>query len=155
MIILTTFSAQCYLPFPGSRLIFHCFQETSLLGHSARTAHASTKNYAIWIRIYILVQREESVTDCLIFRVDTTKVAALHAYAGLTCRPIVLSLVRGIQRPRRLDTTTPFPRQPLFRYNTMSFGYSVGDFLALYNLVNTVRKQFVEAPDQFRAISDE
>ena len=56
----------------------------------------------------------------------------------------------------RYDNT--IPRQPLFRYiceHIMSFGYSVGDFLALYNLVNTVRKQFVEAPEQFRAISDE
>ena len=55
----------------------------------------------------------------------------------------------------RYGNTIP-PANP--RYiceHTMSFGYSVGDFLALYNLVNTVRKQFVEAPDQFRAISDE
>ena len=38
---------------------------------------------------------------------------------------------------------------------TMSFGYSVGDFLALFNLLNTVRKQFVDAPAQFKAISNE
>ena len=37
----------------------------------------------------------------------------------------------------------------------MSFGYSVGDFITLINLVNTVRKQFVDAPDQFKAIFDE
>ena len=37
----------------------------------------------------------------------------------------------------------------------MSFGYSVGDFIALFNLLNTVWKQFVDAPAQFKAISDE
>ena len=39
--------------------------------------------------------------------------------------------------------------------NTMSFGYSVSDFITLITLVNTVRRQFVDAPDQFRAISGE
>ena len=42
VIISTTFSAQCYLPFLGSRPIFHCFQETSLPGHSGRTAQSES-----------------------------------------------------------------------------------------------------------------
>jgi hypothetical protein len=37
----------------------------------------------------------------------------------------------------------------------MSFGYSVGDFIAILQLANYIRKQFVDAPSQFKAISDE
>jgi hypothetical protein len=37
----------------------------------------------------------------------------------------------------------------------MSFGYSVGDFIALLQLANNVRERFVNAPRQFKAISDE
>lgn len=39
--------------------------------------------------------------------------------------------------------------------NTMSFGFSVGDFVAVLQLANDVQKQFVDAPSQFRAISEE
>ncbi|KEZ41303.1 hypothetical protein SAPIO_CDS7403 [Scedosporium apiospermum] len=35
------------------------------------------------------------------------------------------------------------------------FGYSVGDFLAVLKLANQIRKQFVQAPQQFQAISIE
>lgn len=38
---------------------------------------------------------------------------------------------------------------------TMSFGYGVGDFLAIAKLVDTVRKQFTDAPGHYKAISDE
>lgn len=38
---------------------------------------------------------------------------------------------------------------------TMSFGFSVGDFLAVIELAKRIRKVFVDAPDQFKAISDE
>jgi hypothetical protein len=37
----------------------------------------------------------------------------------------------------------------------MSFGYSVGDFIVVLQLANNIRKQFVDAPDQFKAISEE
>jgi len=37
----------------------------------------------------------------------------------------------------------------------MSFGFSIGDFITVLQLVNDVRKQFVGAPDQFKDISDE
>ena len=37
----------------------------------------------------------------------------------------------------------------------MSFGYSVGDFITVLRLANEVRKRFVDAPDQFKAISEE
>jgi len=37
----------------------------------------------------------------------------------------------------------------------MSFGFSVGDFLAAIDLAYKIRSRFVDAPDQFRAISDE
>ena len=37
----------------------------------------------------------------------------------------------------------------------MSLGYGVGDFIAVLGLLNTVRKQFIDAPDQFTAISNE
>jgi hypothetical protein len=37
---------------------------------------------------------------------------------------------------------------------TMSFGYSVSDFIAVLQLANNIRKQFVDAPDQFNAISE-
>ncbi|PQE05385.1 hypothetical protein CJF31_00011154 [Rutstroemia sp. NJR-2017a BVV2] len=40
-------------------------------------------------------------------------------------------------------------------YITMSFGFSVGDFIAVIELANKVRKAFVDAPSQFKAISDE
>jgi hypothetical protein len=38
---------------------------------------------------------------------------------------------------------------------TMSFGFSVGDFIAAIELTNKIRKDFVDAPSQFKAISDE
>jgi hypothetical protein len=37
----------------------------------------------------------------------------------------------------------------------MSFGFSVGDFITALELVNRIRKEFVDAPSQFKAISDE
>ena len=37
----------------------------------------------------------------------------------------------------------------------MSFGYSVGDFIVILQLANNVRERFVDAPKQFKAISDE
>jgi hypothetical protein len=37
----------------------------------------------------------------------------------------------------------------------MSFGYGVSDFIAVLQLANNIRKQFVDAPSQFKAISDE
>jgi hypothetical protein len=37
----------------------------------------------------------------------------------------------------------------------MSFGFSVGDFIAVIELANKIRKDFVDAPAQFKAISDE
>ncbi|KAJ5461616.1 uncharacterized protein N7458_003168 [Penicillium daleae] len=36
----------------------------------------------------------------------------------------------------------------------MSFGFSIGDFLAVIQLTNKIRKEFVGAPDQFKAICD-
>jgi hypothetical protein len=38
---------------------------------------------------------------------------------------------------------------------TMSFGFSVGGFVAVFELINKVRKDFVDAPSQFKAISEE
>ena len=38
---------------------------------------------------------------------------------------------------------------------TMSFGFSVGDFIAAIELCNKIRREFVDAPSQFKAISDE
>jgi hypothetical protein len=37
----------------------------------------------------------------------------------------------------------------------MSFGFSVGDFIAAIELANKIRKDFVSAPEQFKKISDE
>ena len=37
----------------------------------------------------------------------------------------------------------------------MSFGFSVGDFVAAIELANKIRKDFANAPSQFKAISDE
>ncbi len=37
----------------------------------------------------------------------------------------------------------------------MSFGFSVGDLLAVLELTNKVRKAFVGAPDQFKDVSNE
>ncbi|SPO02027.1 uncharacterized protein DNG_04700 [Cephalotrichum gorgonifer] len=37
----------------------------------------------------------------------------------------------------------------------MSFGFSVGDFLAVIQLANKIRKQFLQAPEQFKDISNE
>jgi len=37
----------------------------------------------------------------------------------------------------------------------MSFGFSVGDFIAAIQLANRIRKEFVDAPSQFKAVSDE
>lgn len=38
---------------------------------------------------------------------------------------------------------------------TMSFGFSIGDFIAVIELANKIRKEFVDAPSQFKDISDE
>lgn len=37
----------------------------------------------------------------------------------------------------------------------MSFGFSVGDFLAAIQLANKIRKEFGDAPSQFEALTDE
>jgi uncharacterized protein YoaH (UPF0181 family) len=37
----------------------------------------------------------------------------------------------------------------------MSFGFSSGDVIAILELAKKIRKEFVDAPDQFKAISDE
>jgi hypothetical protein len=37
----------------------------------------------------------------------------------------------------------------------MSFGFSIGDFITVLQLATQIRQQFIDAPDQFRAISDE
>jgi hypothetical protein len=37
----------------------------------------------------------------------------------------------------------------------MSFGFSVGDFLAVIELTNKIRREFISAPNQFKYISDE
>jgi hypothetical protein len=37
----------------------------------------------------------------------------------------------------------------------MSFGFGVGDFIAVFQLVNKIRERFVDAPEQFKAISNE
>ncbi len=37
----------------------------------------------------------------------------------------------------------------------MSFGFGVGDFIAVIELSNKIRKGFVSAPAQFKDISDE
>jgi hypothetical protein len=37
----------------------------------------------------------------------------------------------------------------------MSFGFSIGDFIAAIELANKIRKEFVDAPSQFKDISDE
>jgi hypothetical protein len=37
----------------------------------------------------------------------------------------------------------------------MSFGCSTGDFIVVAQLANKIRQRFVDAPAQFKAISDE
>jgi hypothetical protein len=37
----------------------------------------------------------------------------------------------------------------------MSFGFSVGDFIAAFQLAHKILKEFVDAPSQFKAVSDE
>lgn len=37
----------------------------------------------------------------------------------------------------------------------MSFGFSIGDFIAAFELANRIRKEFVGAPKQFKDVSDE
>ena len=38
---------------------------------------------------------------------------------------------------------------------TMSISFGVGDLIAVYQLANKIRKEFVNAPSQFKDISDE
>jgi hypothetical protein len=38
---------------------------------------------------------------------------------------------------------------------TMSFGLSISDFITAIELANRIRKTFVDAPSQFKNISDE
>jgi hypothetical protein len=37
----------------------------------------------------------------------------------------------------------------------MSFGFSVGDFLAALEFANKIRREFIGAPSQFKNISNE
>jgi hypothetical protein len=37
----------------------------------------------------------------------------------------------------------------------MSFGFSVGDFIAAIRLANKIRKEFLDVPSQFKALSSE
>jgi hypothetical protein len=37
----------------------------------------------------------------------------------------------------------------------MSFGFSSSDFIAILELAKKIRKEFVDAPDQFKALSNE
>jgi hypothetical protein len=37
----------------------------------------------------------------------------------------------------------------------MSFGFGISDFITVLQLANQIRAGFVDAPDQFKAISDE
>jgi hypothetical protein len=37
----------------------------------------------------------------------------------------------------------------------MSFGFSIGDFLTLFEQANKLRKRFVDAPAQFDALSEQ
>jgi hypothetical protein len=37
----------------------------------------------------------------------------------------------------------------------MSFGFSIGDFITVFKHANDIRKNFVSAPAQFKALSDE
>lgn len=37
----------------------------------------------------------------------------------------------------------------------MSFGFSVSDFITVLQLANQIRQRFVDAPEQFKAISEE
>lgn len=37
----------------------------------------------------------------------------------------------------------------------MSFGFGLGDFIAAIQFANKIRKEFIDAPNQFKAISDE
>jgi len=37
----------------------------------------------------------------------------------------------------------------------MSFGFGVGDFISAIELANKIRKEFIDAPSQFKDISDE
>jgi hypothetical protein len=37
----------------------------------------------------------------------------------------------------------------------MSFGFSIGDFVAVLELAKKIRKEFVGAPSQFKSISNE
>jgi len=38
---------------------------------------------------------------------------------------------------------------------TMSISFGVGDLIAVYQLANKIRKEFADAPSQFKDISDE
>jgi hypothetical protein len=37
----------------------------------------------------------------------------------------------------------------------MSFGFSVGDFVTIFQIVQKIYEQVVDAPEQYKAISDE
>jgi hypothetical protein len=37
----------------------------------------------------------------------------------------------------------------------MSFGFSIGDFIAAIELAKKIRKEFVDAPSQFKDVFDE
>ena len=40
------------------------------------------------------------------------------------------------------------------RISAMSFGFSIGDIIAVSHLANKVRKRLVDSSDQFKAVSD-
>lgn len=73
------------------------------------------------------------------------------------CKSIRAILSRSPLYPIPLSVNLP-PRvlfTKLCLTFTMSFGFSVGDFIAVIELAKKIRKDFVGAPKQLKDISDE
>lgn len=81
---------------------------------------------------------------------------------SLTCRrdvskkdPQPREVKKKISLPSRCDTSFPRSTPLTICDNVMSSGNGVSHLILLSKLVNAVRKQFVDAPDQFKEICDE
>ena len=106
----------------------------------------------------IFADRKTSLTAENISHSEADVAYKRSLHAGPTRRRVNFSPTRSRQSslPARCDNLFFAPDTSSYICDsTMSFGYSIGDFIALFNLLNTVRKQFVDAPGQFRAISHE
>jgi hypothetical protein len=118
------------------------------------------------IRSSFLPNTSKIAVLCFHLRFNAAYLTRGALHAGVTWQPdpntfsrMKLMAIIYVYCP---DATTSFALQLSFSCSnqgttfnaTMSFGFSIGDFITVLQLANQIRTRFVDAPEQFKAISD-